>query len=82
MEILYEDLKSTSEAWKLVKPFVTSHKIRYPILMGDDEFTKSYSVTTLPITYLIDKRGRIAATYSGVVEPANLKTNICACPLG
>jgi peroxiredoxin len=46
--------------------------------MGDDAFTKSYSVTALPVTYLIDKRGRIAATYTGVVDRANIEKNITA----
>jgi peroxiredoxin len=76
MEILYENLKGPEEAWRLVKPFVRDHHIDYPILMGDDAFTKSYSVTSLPVTCLIDKRGRIAATYVGVVERANIEHNI------
>lgn len=76
MEILYEDLKGPSEAWRLVKPFVAHNKIDYSILMGDDGFTKNYSVTSLPVTYLIDKRGRIAAAYKGVVDRANIERNI------
>lgn len=76
MDILYEDLKGPAEAWALVKPFVAEHRVNYLILMGDDPFTKSYSVTALPITYLIDRHGRIAATYSGVVNRANIEKNI------
>lgn len=78
MDILYEDLKGPAEAWSLVKPFVAARNINYLILMGDDAFAKSYSVTTLPITYLIDKRGRIAATYTGVVDRADVEKNIKA----
>lgn len=78
MDILYEDLKSPTEAWALVKPFAADRRIKYPILMGDDTFTKSYSVTALPVTYLIDKRGRVAATYTGVVDRANIEKNIKA----
>jgi len=44
--------------------------------MGDDEITKRYSVNALPVTYLIDRRGRIAATYVGVVDRANIEANI------
>jgi len=76
MDILYEDLASPAEAWNLVNPFVASHKVDYPILMGDDGITKRYSVEALPVTYLIDKRGRIAATYVGVVDRANIEANI------
>jgi len=30
------------------------------------------------LTYLVDAKGRVAATYSGVVERANLEANIKA----
>ena len=76
MDILYEDLKGPVEAWTLVNPFVEVHKVDYPVLMGDDGITNRYSVTALPVTYLIDNRGRIAATYRGVVDRANIEANI------
>jgi peroxiredoxin len=76
MDILYEDLKGPAEAWSLVSPFVEAHKVDYSILMGDDGITKRYSVTALPVTYLIDRRGRIAGTYVGVVDRANIEANI------
>ena len=76
MDILYEGLKGPAEAWSLVNPFVEAHKLDYPILMGDDGITKRYSVNALPVTYLIDRRGRIAATYVGVVDRANIEANI------
>lgn len=76
MDILYEDLKGPAEAWSLVNPFVQGRHVDYPILMGDDAITKLYSVTALPVTYLIDRRGRIAARYVGIVDRANIETNI------
>jgi peroxiredoxin len=76
MDILYENLKGPVEAWSLVNPFVEAHKVDYPILMGDDGIAKRYSVEALPVTYLIDRRGRIAAKYVGVVDRANIEANI------
>jgi peroxiredoxin len=76
MDILYEDLKSAEEGWNKVKPFVQEHKINYPILMGDDDVTKAYSINALPATYLIDGQGRIAATYLGLVDKDDMETNI------
>jgi cytochrome c biogenesis protein CcmG/thiol:disulfide interchange protein DsbE len=76
MDILYEDLKGPAEAWSLVNPFVQAHKVDYPILMGDDGITNHYSVKALPVTYLIDRLGRIAATYVGIVDRANIEANI------
>lgn len=78
MDIMYEELSGPAQAWSLVKPFVVSHKVDYPILMGDDGITKRYAVEALPITYLIDRHGKIAATYEGVVDRANLERNIKA----
>jgi len=78
MDILYEDLKGPAEAWSLVNPFVKTHHVDYPILMGDDGITKRYSVTELPVTYLIDRHGRIAATYVGIADRANVEANIKA----
>jgi|SRR5580658_5781481 peroxiredoxin len=78
MDILYEDLKGPAEAWSLVNPFVEAHKLDYPVLMGDDGIAKRYSVNELPVTYLIDRRGRIAAKYVGIVERANTEANIKA----
>ena len=69
-DIAYENLKGADEAWTLVKPFVRDHKIRYAVLMGDREVTTSYEITALPLTYLIDRRGRIAAVYVGMVDPS------------
>ena len=75
-DIVYEDLKGPEEAWSRVKPFVRDHKMRYAVLMGDDQVTAVYGIQALPVTYLLDTRGRIAATYVGVVDRANLEANI------
>jgi peroxiredoxin len=76
LDISYEDLKSAAEAWGRVKPFVEAHQIKYPILMGDGEVTKRYEIQALPVTYLIDSRGRIAATYIGLIDGQNVAANI------
>lgn len=76
MDILYERLKDANEAWSRVNPFVDTHQVKYAILMGDDRVTKSYQIDAMPATYLIDSKGRIAATYVGVVDRANIEANI------
>lgn len=76
MDISYEDLKNATEAWAKVKPFVASHQITYPILMGDNEAVKRYDIQALPVSYLIDTRGRVAATYVGLIDRENVKANI------
>jgi hypothetical protein len=34
VDILYENLKNSEEAWSRVKPFIRVHKVNYQILMG------------------------------------------------
>ena len=76
MDVMYEDLKNTGEGWARVKPFAAMNNLRYTILMDDGSVEKSYELTAMPATYLIDKRGRIAATYIGVVDASDLKANV------
>jgi peroxiredoxin len=45
--------------------------------MGDDSISKAYALNAFPATYLIDKSGRIAVAYVGVVvNKDNVATNI------
>ncbi|SRR6266545_7244163 len=76
MDIMYSDLKNAKEGWERVTPFVKTHEIEYPILLDDGSVEKLFKVTALPATYLIDRTGRIAATYIGVLDPSDLETNI------
>jgi cytochrome c biogenesis protein CcmG/thiol:disulfide interchange protein DsbE len=75
-DIAYADLKSADEAWDRVRPFVRDRKVNYTVLMGDSRVTADYAIKALPLTYLIDGKGRVAATYLGVVARGNLEANI------
>jgi thiol-disulfide isomerase/thioredoxin len=76
LDIMYENLKDADEGWSRVKPFVQEHKVNYTILMGDDPVTKLYNIEAMPATYLIDKHGRVAATYIGIVDKNDVESNI------
>jgi peroxiredoxin len=76
VDVMYENLKDSTEAWAKVRPFMATQRLNYPIVMGDDAITKLYDIQSLPLTLLIDKRGRIAATYSGIVDRNDLEANI------
>ena len=78
MDVFYSDLKNTQEAWPLVKPFVASHKMAYPILVDDGTVQKGFAVHALPATYLLDKNGLVAAAYIGVVSAADVEVNVKA----
>jgi peroxiredoxin len=77
MDISYEGLKDANEAWGRVRPFMSKKGINYTIVMGDDAISKAYALNAYPATYLIDKSGKIAVAYVGVVvDKDNVETNI------
>jgi peroxiredoxin len=78
MEVQYSGLKNTDEGWNRVTPWVQSHRVDYPVVMADDGVVKAYEIQALPVTYLLDRNGRIAATYAGLVDRENIEANIQA----
>jgi thiol-disulfide isomerase/thioredoxin len=76
MDISYEALKGPEEAWAKVNSFVKDHRLAYPILLTDDSVEKAYRVESLPATYLLDRKGRVAAVYVGLVDKADVEANL------
>jgi peroxiredoxin len=76
LDTSYEGSKSADQAWTQVKPFVAEHKLNYPVLMGEATLITSYKLAALPASYLIDKQGRIAATYNGLIDKTDVDANI------
>lgn len=54
--------------WKAVKPFLQEKKVNYHVVIGNDEMARPYGLSSMPMTFLIDRNGRIAATSVGVVD--------------
>src|SRR5216684_132103 len=53
--------------WKVLKPFLAEHPVPYRMLLGDDATAKRYGAESLPDTFLIDRKGRVAAAYKAVL---------------
>ena len=51
----------------VLKPFLTEHPIPYRIPLGTDATAKSYGIENMPDTFLIDRKGRVAAGYRGTL---------------
>lgn len=65
--------------WNVLNPFLAGAKIPYTILLGDDATARRYGIEAMPDTFLIDKKGRLAASYTGgLVDKDNLEANIQA----
>lgn len=56
------------DGWKAVSPFIGSEKVNYPVVVGNEEMAKPYCLDAMPMTFLIDRQGKIAATSVGVID--------------
>ncbi|HEY6339656.1 MAG TPA: TlpA disulfide reductase family protein [Candidatus Sulfotelmatobacter sp.] len=66
------------DGWKSVTPFIEEKKLNYTVVIGDEALGKLYGLGPMPKTVLIDRDGKIAATYDGVVEKAGCESDIRA----
>ena len=68
------------EGWKTVNVYLSDHPITYPVVLGDfDLLEKKFGLpASLPVTLLIDRKGRIAQTHPGVVEKEKFEADIQA----
>ena len=56
------------DGWKSVKPWLKEKKVNYPIVIGSDELGRQYGLEGMPLTALIDRDGKLAATHPGLVD--------------
>ncbi len=53
-----------------VMPFAKEFKINYPVVYGNENIANNYGgINAIPTSFVIDKDGKIAAKYVGLVEP-------------
>jgi peroxiredoxin len=65
-----------SDGWTSVKPYLNEKPIPYTIVIGNDSTAKDFHVTAMPVTVLIDREGKIAATHSGIIAKATYQAEI------
>jgi thiol-disulfide isomerase/thioredoxin len=59
-----------------VKPFITHWHMDYPVAVGSDALAGVYGVQELPLTFLIDRSGRIAMSHAGIIDKARFESEI------
>jgi peroxiredoxin len=64
------------DGWKVVKPFIEEKKMNYAVVLGNADLAKLYKVETMPVTVLIDREGKIAESYFGMVDRAACEARI------
>jgi peroxiredoxin len=66
------------DGWKSVKLFLEEKKLNYSVVIGSESLGKLYGLGAMPMTLLIDREGKIAASYSGVVDREKCESEIRA----
>src|ERR1700686_968792 len=65
------------DGWIVVKPYIQQYKVNYRILLGNDQVGEIYGgVESLPTTFLIDRRGKIASVHIGLSGKDEFKNAI------
>jgi len=67
---------SMDDDLKSVKAYVKEKNVNYTIVDGPQEMAKQYGVEAMPVTVLIDREGKIAATHVGLVTKAEYQSEI------
>ena len=62
---------------KVVKPFIKSYQINYPVVMGNDGITKDFGgVEAIPTTFIINREGKIVSKHIGFAEQSVFEKEI------
>lgn len=62
--------------WTTVKKFMTKKDINYPVVIGNETMAKPYGLSAMPMTFLIDRQGRIAAMSVGIIDRSSCEAEI------
>lgn len=63
--------------WGVLKPFLDEIRPPYRMLLGNDLTAKRYNIESMPDTFLIDRRRRLAAAYkAGLVDKDDVERNL------
>jgi thiol-disulfide isomerase/thioredoxin len=54
-----------------VKPYLEKYKIKYPILIGDDDIVEKYGVVGFPTTYILNKEFKVHRKFTGELLDRN-----------
>jgi peroxiredoxin len=67
-----------SDGWKSVAPYLKERSIPYRIVIGTETTAEEFNVSAMPVTILIDREGRVAATNVGVPLKSTYEADIQA----
>ncbi len=63
---------------EVVRPFAAKYKMDFPVALPGPGPSVADGVSSIPVTLLIDREGRLAQTYVGMVSESDLKRDLDA----
>jgi len=58
-------LSADEDGERIVKAFAAEYRINYPLALADDAVTVAFGIRSVPVMFLIDKKGKIVEIYRG-----------------
>jgi peroxiredoxin len=60
----------------IVRPFMAKSGMKYPVAIGTDAIGNQFGIKEMPLTLLIDRKGRVAVSHAGIVNKVQFENNI------
>ncbi len=65
------------DGWTSVARYLDEQSINYPVVLATEDVLRSYGgVGAVPMTFVIDRAGRIAATHLGLLDKDQIETEL------
>jgi thiol-disulfide isomerase/thioredoxin len=65
------------EGWEVVKPYIEARKVNYRVVLGTPQVEQLYGgVSSIPMTFILDREGRVASTHLGLVSKSEYVKDI------
>ncbi|MFA7059317.1 MAG: TlpA disulfide reductase family protein [Pedobacter sp.] len=63
LQILGQSMDEDGE--RAVKTFIEEYRINYPVALAPQKIQADYGIVSVPVMYVIDKKGKVAEVYRG-----------------
>ncbi len=61
-------LSADEDGERVVRTFAAEYKINYPLALAGDSTTVDFGIRSVPVMFLIDKKGKIVEIYRGFTD--------------
>lgn len=71
--VLFVGISVDKNGWEAVRPFAKKYDINYPLTLADRTFRMKYGpFRAIPVTFIIDKKGKVAYGGAGRINAKSL----------